>query len=319
MKVIVPLLVGALGLGLWGCGDDGPGSATDASSTGATTSTTGPLPSTGVSPPDGSTGDTTAPGTTGPGPETETDDPDTGSDSSSGDPPLGEPVTIAVGYGGMRARSLDDGHSWQDYVQLGPDGGDDMDLLRGAAFGEGRFVAVGWRLFSSPDAVRWTEHPNPTGQWYGAVAYGNDRFLAVGGGGYCARSDDGQSWEACTDATDDGGFTHVRSVLFLDGLFFTADANGVLRSSPDGEAWTVEDAGFGTPWAAIEDGVIVAAEQTAPAEFATKRLRGGSSPRGPTIERAEPGTDAWMSAFVVPDDNNVFQAHRFAFAEGWVR
>ena len=36
-----------------------------------------------------------------------------------------------------------------------------------------------------------------------------------------------------------------------------ADANGVLRSSPDGDAWTVEDAGFGSAWAAIEGGVIV--------------------------------------------------------------
>jgi hypothetical protein len=172
---------------------------------------------------------------------------------------------------------------------------------------------VGWRIFSSTDGATWTEHDNPTGQWYGAVAHGNDRFLAVGGGGYCARSDDGQTWEPCTDATDDGGFTHVRSVLFLDGLFYTADANGVLRSSPDGDEWTVVDAGFGTPWAAIESGQIVGREESAPADFATKRLRGGSP-----IQRAEPGSEEFVPVFDVPDGNSVFQAYRFAFAEGWV-
>ncbi|MEM9463381.1 MAG: hypothetical protein AAGF11_55075 [Myxococcota bacterium] len=300
------------------CGDDPTDSAQDASS-----QTTHSAPSSGSTagpnPPNTSTevtGSTTDPGLDTDDPDT--DDPDTSGSgsgsSSSGAPPMGEPVTIAVGYGGMRVRSLDDGVTWQDYTQLSPNGEDDMDLLRGAAWGEGRFVAVGWRLFSSSDGADWTEHENPTGQWYGAVAFGNEQFLAVGGGGYCARSDDGQAWEACTDATDGEGFVHVRSVLFLDGLFYTADANGVLRSSLDGDRWTVEDAGFGTPWAAIEAGTIVPAEQTAPAEFATKRLRGGSP-----LQRAEPDSERFVTVFDVPDGNRVFQANRFAFAEGWVR
>jgi hypothetical protein len=260
---------------------------------------------------DGSSASTTEPAASTGEPDTGAAD-DTGG-SSSGEPPPGEPVTLAVGYGGMRARSLDDGLTWQDYVQSNPGGGDDMDLLRGAAWGAGRFVAVGWRIWSSVDGAAWEEHDNPTGQWYGAVAFGNDRFVAVGGGGYCARSPDGTEWQACADATDDGGFTHVRSVLFLDGLFYTADANGVLRSSPDGDAWAVEDPAFGSPWAAVEGGAIVPREETAPAEFATKRLRGGSP-----IQRAEPGSERWAAVFDVPDGNSVFQANRFAFAEGWV-
>jgi len=306
---------GSVVLALFACGDDSSGSG-DSASTGSPPDSTSIAGSTGTATSvDGSsgTGEATSEST---GAQLDTGEPETTTDSadSSGEPPMGQPATIAVGYGGMRVRSLDDGLTWQDYVQLGPSGGDDMDLLRGAAWGEGRFVAVGWRLFSSADGAEWTEHDNPTSQWYGAVAYGNDRFLAVGGGGYCARSDDGQTWEACTDATDGDGFVHVRSVLFLDGSFYTADANGVLRSSPDGMRWTVEDMAFGTPWAALEDGAIVPREQTAPAEFMTKRLRGGSP-----IERAEPGSERWTSVFDVPDDNDVFQANRFAFAEGWIR
>lgn len=232
-------------------------------------------------------------------------------ESSTGEPP-GQRVLLAVGYGGMRVRSIDDGQSWQDYVQLANDGGDDMNVLRGAAWGEGRFVAAGWRIFSSEDAEAWTEHDNPTGQWLGAVAYGNGMFLGVGGGGYCTRSDDGTQWETCTDATDDDGFTHVRSTLFHDGLFWTADANGVLRSSPDGDVWTFEQ-NIGSPWVAVVDGEIVVLGESTPAEFEDIRLRGGS-----TIARAEAGSEAFVTVFEVPNGNNVFQAYRFAFAEGWV-
>jgi len=310
-------ILGSCVFALVACADEPPEVSNDASSgdpTGTTTSndTTAAddAPATGSS--DGGPSSATDSGSTTDAATDTSGDSGMVDDSSSGEPPMGQPVTIAVGYGGMRVRSLDDGQTWQDYVQLAPDGGDDMDLLRGAAWGADRFVAVGWRVFSSPDGAEWTEHDNPTGQWYGAVAFGNDQFLAVGGGGYCARSGDGMRWEACTDATDGEGFVHVRSTLFLDGLFYTADANGVLRSSPDGDAWMVEDMGFGTAWAAIEDGMIVPADQSAPAEFATKRLRGGS-----TIQRAEPGSERWTDVFDVPDDNNVFQAHRFAYAEGW--
>lgn len=234
----------------------------------------------------------------------------TTADGSTGEPP-GQRVLLAVGYGGMRVRSLDDGLTWQDYTQLGDAGGDDFDLLRGAVWGQGRFVAAGWRIFSSEDGAQWTEHENPTGQWLGAVAYGNDMFLGVGGGGYCARSDDGQQWEVCTDATDDGGFTHVRSVVFYDGLFWAADGNGVLRSSPDGDVWTVQQ-NIGSPWIAVVDGEIVALEESAPAQLGDVRLRGGNE----SIQRADPGTDVFATVFEIPNGNNVFGAYRFAFADG---
>jgi len=102
----------------------------------------------------------------------------------------------------------------------------------------------------------------------------------------------------------------VRSTLFLDGLFYTADADGDVRTSPDGDVWTF-DQNIGTPWIAIDAGQIVEREQSAPAEFADIRLRG-------SIERADAGSDAFMSVFDVPNNNSVFQAYRFAFAEGFV-
>lgn len=236
----------------------------------------------------------------------------TGASSTGGE--TGDPVVIAVGYGGLRVRSVDGGTTWQDETRIANNGGDDMALLRGAAWGEGRFVAVGWRIFSSPDGAQWTEHDNPTGQWYGAVAHGNDMFLAVGGGGYCARSDDGIEWESCTDATPGGGFVHVRSTLFHDGLFYSADANGVLRSSADGSEWTVVDADFGTPWVAVVDGQIVPGEQNAPAELEVGRFRNGQG----QIFRADVGSNDFKSVYDIPGGNNVFQAYRFSFAQGFV-
>lgn len=219
-----------LAVALAGCGDDGSGDG-ELASTGepSSSSTTEPAPSTGPVP-TSSSDDAMGSSTTADASTSAIGD-TTDSTGDTAEPPPGDPVTIAVGYGGMRVRSLDDGQTWQDYVQLAPGGGDDMELLRGAAWGEGRFVAVGWRIFSSPD----------------------------------------------------------------------------------GEQWTVVDAGFGTPWAAIDGGQIVPRDESAPADFATKRLRGGSP-----IERAEPGTEDFAPVFDVPDGNNVFQAYRFAFAEGWV-
>lgn len=300
-----------------GCGDDSGGTDDGMASTAGSSSTAGPVTattqdttsdpvsSTGL--PDPSTGPMSSTGamdSTGP---SATD----GSDSTGA--ALGDPVFVAVGYGGMRVRSVDDGNTWDDYVQIADNGGDDQDLLRGVAWGNGTFVAVGWTIFTSPDGATWTEQQNPTGQWFAAVDWGNDVFVAVGGGGYCGRSADGQTWQECTDATDDGGFTHVRSLFFHDGLFWTADQNGVLRSSPNGDVWTVEDADFGSPNAYVVDGSVVPVDDQIPADFDTARLTGSAG----GIQRADPGSDMFADVYTVPGDNNVFHTYRFSFAVGY--
>lgn len=217
-------------------------------------------------------------------------------------------VLVAVGYGGMRVRSTDQGLTWSDYTQLAADGGDDRDLLRASAYGAGLFVAAGWRLFSSPDGATWTERDNPFDQWVGGLAYGNGIFLGVGGGGYCWRSSDGITWETCTDATDDEGFTHVRSVVFAGGRFHCADADGVLRSTTDGDDWRVDDADFGSPYAGLEAGAVVAVEQSSAALLGGVRYRGGMG----GIERAT--GDTFERVFEIPDGNGVFQFNRMAFS-----
>jgi hypothetical protein len=53
--------------------------------------------------------------------------------------------------------------------------------LRGVAYGDGLFVAVGdGTILTSPDGVSWTRQTPPTGNWLYGVTYGNGRFVAVG-------------------------------------------------------------------------------------------------------------------------------------------
>jgi hypothetical protein len=233
--------------------------------------------------------------------------------SDSGTVPA-EPVVVAVGYGGIRVRSVDRGFTWTDPTELAVGGGDDMNLLRAAAWGNDRFVAAGFRIFSSPDGAQWTEHENPSPQWIGALAFGNGMFLGAGGGGLCARSADGVDWNPCTDVTDDAEFTHVRSVLFFEDRFWAASADGVLRSSPDGDAWAVEDPDFGTPWAGIVANQIAPVEETAPADLLDFRLQGVFAG---LIQRAPAKSDAFETVFEVPADNRIFQAYRFSFTVGY--
>lgn len=196
---------------LAGCGDDtssateGGGGSTGAapvSSTGEPASTGGDAPTGG-----GSTGggdDTTgAPGTTG-------------GDETSGT--TGEPAIdghfIAVGDGGVRARSVD-GEMWETQVGSGM-----IDLDSDMA---------------PPDALR-------------ALALGDGFVIAVGGGGnfftgnaMVMRSDDGgASWQENLLAMPDGFQPHkLYGVAYASGVLVAAGMRGkLLRSEDGGFAWT---------------------------------------------------------------------------------
>jgi hypothetical protein len=88
----------------------------------------------------------------------------------------GEPkgTFVAVGYGGRRVRSTDDGVTWTDDVSIDPSGGDDLSLLRTIAWGNGLFVAAGWRIMTSPDGVTWKDTPPDSFKqnWIGQMGYG---------------------------------------------------------------------------------------------------------------------------------------------------
>jgi hypothetical protein len=174
-------------------------------------------------------------------------------------------VFVAVGYGGRRARSLDGGHTWVDDQALSATGGDDNQLLRTVAWGPPGFVALGWRSMTSSDAKTWTDHGANIGQWLGAVLYAQNTYVAVGGYGMRAVSQDGVSW---ADNSIDTIATHAGDALVyadvMGGLFVSANDNGALSYSSDGTTWmyAMGASGTTTTHLAFGNGVFVGVSDT---------------------------------------------------------
>jgi hypothetical protein len=145
----------------------------------------------------------------------------------------GVPTFVAVGYGGVRVRSLDLGKTWVDSQRLGG-GGDDKFLLRTIAFGKGLFVALGWQVHTSPDGKTWTMRVKDADQWMGGVEFGNDMFVAAGGYGESTYSMDGITWPKGGARMTDA----ARSVAFGNGVWVArADSNHWWQTAT-GQTWT---------------------------------------------------------------------------------
>ena len=153
----------------------------------------------------------------------------------------GPGVFVAVGSGGRRARSLDDGKTWVDDASLVASGGDDSDLLRTVAWGGGQFIALGYRVMTSPDGKTWHDYGvNAVNQWFGAVLFANGMYVGQGGYGMRATSPDGVTW------TDHGIDADTTAAHPADGLVYTSDSggqfvavndNGMRSYSTDGKTW----------------------------------------------------------------------------------
>jgi hypothetical protein len=158
-------------------------------------------------------------------------------DASTGPGPSG--VFVAVGYGGRRVRSIDDGRTWTDDQQLVANGGDDNMLLRTITWGNGMFVALGYRSMTSPDGQTWVDHGvTSLNQWMGAVTYAKATFVAVGGFGLRATSTDGVAW---TNHMLDQTASHEAQILVYGdvqgGRFVSTNDDGKLGYSADGKTW----------------------------------------------------------------------------------
>jgi hypothetical protein len=160
-------------------------------------------------------------------------------------PPGG--VFVAVGYGGRRVRSTDDGHTWVDDAVLEANGGDDDKLLRTVVPGAGGFVALGWRAMTSPDGKTWVDHGANIGQWLGAAVYGKGQFVAVGGYGLRAVSADGVTWK---DHSIDTIASHAADGLVfgdvMGGRYVAVNDSGMRSFSGDGVTWTYAAGATGT-------------------------------------------------------------------------
>jgi hypothetical protein len=115
--------------------------------------------------------------------------------------------------------------------------------LKAVAFGGNRFVAVGaaGTVVSSLDGVAWAPAASGTDQDLGAVAFGNGRFVAVSRDGAVLTSTDGQTWTKGELPPSPG---KVGGLAFGAGLFVVVDEAGRIRTSADGVTW--DEAASGT-------------------------------------------------------------------------
>ena len=109
-----------------------------------------------------------------------------------------------------------------------------------------RFVLAGTApnpLYWSDDGERWISVPNPNGNWWYGIAYGNKRFVAVGriGSGQnvnerAITSPDGKTW-TIRNPPPPSGFDNLQAIAFGNGLFVAVGSNEGY-TTPDGETWT---------------------------------------------------------------------------------
>ncbi len=143
---------------------------------------------------------------------------------------------VGVGYGGLRVVSRDNGVTWRDRAELATSGGDDNNLLRGIAYGNGIWVTVGWRVFTSTDgAITWNEQtPSHACGLMEGVSFGAGHFIGTCGTD-AFESIDGTSWTRVASVGDTGGHTYI---FHANGLFYSSGDSKKSYSSPDGHTWS---------------------------------------------------------------------------------
>ena len=164
------------------------------------------------------------------------------------------PIIVGIGWQGIRMVSIDEGETWcQTGIMV--DGHD--DLFRGGYYHDGLFVGAHagrdnrGAIMISENGYEWmalhrtNEEPdleeNPSGQWYGGVAFGNGTWVAAGGCGQLATSPDARAWTRGERFTD--GCDHIRSLLFTGDRFVAGIDSGAWWSSTDGIEWSEEATG----------------------------------------------------------------------------
>ena len=171
----------------------------------------------------------------------------------------------AVGsYGGSNIfASTADGETWQ----IGTKDAKYVSYLRGIGFGNKKFLGLGGDpgavgesrpfVMTTEDGQTWSEPiPNVVNQALlpdaaaiqpGAkpppssknmlrrVAFGNERFVAVGDRGRRSVSKDGREW---TDTPNVKAIDTLIDVAFGNGVFVGVGLHGLRMSSPDGVTWS---------------------------------------------------------------------------------
>ena len=112
--------------------------------------------------------------------------------------------------------------------------------LRGVAFGNGTFVAVGQsgRIFSSADNGASWDTRNSSGSILNGVAFGNGTFVAVGDGGRILTSSNLSTWNTTYSSGPD-----LNGVAFGNSTFVVVGDSGTILTSSNGSSWDPRTSG----------------------------------------------------------------------------
>ncbi len=137
----------------------------------------------------------------------------------------------AVGISRPFIVTTTDGREWTEPVFI-----TGKNMLRRAAWGNDRFVAVGdrGRRATSPDGTTWTDTPDvkPIDTLID-VGFGRGRFVGVGLHGLRMTSEDGLTWSERLQGEEG---EHINTVSWT-GDRFVAVGQGATYFSPDGLKW----------------------------------------------------------------------------------
>lgn len=236
------LLVGLVALP--GCGESSGSEdpETDGGSSGAQSSGTTNLGET--SSPSGTGVSSTTAGVTTDGPATTT----SGADSTTESPSDGVPMFVALGQGGRRLVSCDDGQSWgAEQVIEANDDDHGPYSSRDVAWGAGMFLlGMGWgnpaRISTSADGIDWQETFPPEdyveSRGLSGIAFGSGRFVAIVGSDSWTSDDLGQTWTLAGQVPTGGNIRVVTHSSFGDGFFYAVADGGLIYQSTDGTTWS---------------------------------------------------------------------------------
>jgi hypothetical protein len=107
------------------------------------------------------------------------------------------------------------------------------------AVGGRYYGTIEGKIVYSSDGITWTEATNTTfgSSVVRGIAWGNGKFVAVGYDGKMAYSSDGITWTAVADSSFGGDYNLINDIAYGDNQFIAVGRYGKMASSSDGVTW----------------------------------------------------------------------------------